>query len=154
MVSWPRRQSQRWLRSAGFPRRLDQAEHFEEHVGSISLVLVLDCPQETLVQRLLQRRRGDDDIETINRRIATYQITTAAVLEKYDSMAKVVTIQADFSKETVFGKIISALTNANINLQSRPLPGAHLEVLGEISIDPSEDQTVREIDAGISLAQI
>ena len=48
--------------NTGFPRRLDQAEYFEEHVGLIYVVLVLDCPEETAVQYsdCCNVRRGDD----------------------------------------------------------------------------------------------
>lgn len=122
-------------------------------MGPIFLVLVFDCPQETAVQRLLQRGRSDDDTETIKRRIATFQTTTLAVVDKYDSMEKVVRIQADFSRATIFRMIVAALTNANINLQSKLLPEVHLEIPGENSIESCESHEVSELNAGIHPAQ-
>jgi adenylate kinase family enzyme len=82
-------------------------------------MLVFECPEEILVQRLLQRGRGDDDTETIEKRIATFQSSTEAVIDRYDERAKVVRLRADTSREIVYERILAALENAGIGLRRR-----------------------------------
>ncbi|ORY38281.1 ADK-domain-containing protein [Neocallimastix californiae] len=61
----------------GFPRTLDQAKSFEENVGPVKSVLYFDCPPEVLEERLLERGktsgRADDNIDTIKKRLETYE---------------------------------------------------------------------------------
>jgi len=66
----------------GFPRKLDQAAYFEEVVASIDLVVVFECPESIIIERLAGRGREDDNEDTIKRRIETFNTTTAEVLEK------------------------------------------------------------------------
>lgn len=101
----------------GFPRKLDQADYFEELVGAIDVVMVLDCPRETMQARLLQRQRKDDDEGTIEKRVATFETTTAEVLRKFEARGNVVKIQADASQETVHASFLAALKKADIYLE-------------------------------------
>ncbi|KAF2244209.1 P-loop containing nucleoside triphosphate hydrolase protein [Trematosphaeria pertusa] len=103
----------------GFPRRLDQAEYFEEKVGPVSLVLVLECPSAVLLERLLSRRRADDDTGTIQKRIDTFNKTTAQVLEKYEAMGKVVRVDGNHDVEKVAADIQYVLRQAGVELQTR-----------------------------------
>jgi UMP-CMP kinase len=82
---------------------------------------VLECSVEVLYERLLQRRRDDDDAETIQKRIQTYVVTTAVVLEQYTAAAKVVRIDADAEVEVVATEILKALTGHKVVLQAREL---------------------------------
>lgn len=56
----------------GFPRKLDQSYKFEESVCPAQLVLFLECSEEIMLKRLLQRGetsgRTDDNIDSIKKR--------------------------------------------------------------------------------------
>jgi adenylate kinase family enzyme len=80
---------------------------------------VLECPVEALQKRLLQRRRADDDAETIRKRVETYNITTAMVLDKYDAVGKVVRVNADAEVEEVATGIGKALERLSVMLRVR-----------------------------------
>jgi len=95
----------RLMRDAGCPRKFDQAAYFEEVVAPIDLVVVFECPESVLVERLAGRGRADDDEETIKRRIETFNTTTAEVLEKYGTQEKVVKVESDGAKEVMFERL-------------------------------------------------
>lgn len=67
----------------GFPRNILQLQHFEAEVGSIECLVYLDCPEETLMQRLLPRGRLDDHVETIRGRLRTFNVSTSEVIEYF-----------------------------------------------------------------------
>jgi UMP-CMP kinase len=73
----------------GFPRRLDQLSYFEEQVSPIQRLVVLDCPDEVLLQRLLgaERGRSDDQAgeEGIWKRIRTWREVTLRVVEVFEN---------------------------------------------------------------------
>lgn len=93
----------------GFPRNFDNVEGWEEVMSSIAdieRVLVIDCPEEILQDRLLTRGetsgRTDDNIETAKKRFKTYVESTMPVLEYYEKKGKLVRIQGDLSPEEVY----------------------------------------------------
>ncbi|KAI0802149.1 adenylate kinase-domain-containing protein [Xylaria sp. FL0064] len=85
----------------GFPRNREQAQYFEEMVAPIEMVIVLECPDEVLIDRLLPRGRFDDKLENIRKRIRTFHETTSQVIKVYEDRGKVQTIKADSSIEAV-----------------------------------------------------
>ncbi|KAI1346457.1 adenylate kinase-domain-containing protein [Xylaria sp. FL0043] len=85
----------------GFPRNLEQAQYFEEMIAPIEMVIVLDCPDDVLIDRLLPRGRFDDKLENIRNRIRTFRETTSQVIKVYEDRGKVQTIKADSSIEAV-----------------------------------------------------
>ncbi|KAI4619985.1 hypothetical protein J4E80_004510 [Alternaria sp. BMP 0032] len=103
----------------GFPRKLDQAEYFEEIVGPIDLVIVFDCPEVMLTQRLLQRSRADDDTDNIKRRIETFKATTSHVVKKYSDMGKVVELKTDTEVEDIFIRLQQLLKEHDMELEPR-----------------------------------
>ena len=58
-----------------------------------SLVLVFECSEEVMVERLLERGktsgRVDDNEETIRKRFNTFQQSTLPVIEHYQQKGKV-----------------------------------------------------------------
>ena len=79
----------------GFPRKLDQAELFEAELSAPSAIVLLECPDEVLKQRLAQRTgRFDDNEETIAKRIATFQSSTKEVIDHYKAQGKVIEVDA------------------------------------------------------------
>jgi UMP-CMP kinase len=103
----------------GFPRKMDTAEYFEKLVKPFACVLVLECPVEVLQQRLLQRRRVDDNAETIRKRVETFNVTTAVVLEKYATAGKIGRVNADAEVAVVAADIQRALEGHNVDLQAK-----------------------------------
>lgn len=77
----------------GFPRKMDQAEKFEEIICRCKFVLYYECPEEELLKRLLKRGessgRVDDNIESIKLRFQTFKDTSFPVIEFYEKQGKV-----------------------------------------------------------------
>lgn len=72
----------------GFPRTLDRAVHFEQTIERPLVVLVLDCPEEVMKERLKARAktlgRMDDNESIIKRRLETFAKETKDVIEYYN----------------------------------------------------------------------
>jgi len=82
----------------GFPRKMDQAIKFDEDVCLASFVLFFNCPEEVLLQRLLERGktsgRSDDNAESIQKRFKTFVETSMPVIDYYREKGKVVEIDS------------------------------------------------------------
>jgi adenylate kinase len=76
-----------------------------EHGKQIDMVLALAVPQDILVDRLLQRQRKDDTLDTIQQRLDVYQQETQPVLDYYQQQELVVTIDGNGTVEEVFQRI-------------------------------------------------
>lgn len=68
----------------GFPRQMEQAkwlvESQPEHERSISLVVVLEVPQNELLRRLQLRGRADDTPESVAKRMQIYRTEIYPIL--------------------------------------------------------------------------
>ena len=77
-----------WLLD-GFPRNLSQANQLNGLLAELGqpleLALLLEVPEEELVQRLLSRGRSDDSEAVIRRRLAVYSEQTAPLISHYAS---------------------------------------------------------------------
>ena len=71
----------------GFPRNVSQAEFLDKLLTELSLtadyVINLEVPDEVLVERLLERKRKDDNESTIRRRLEIYHQDTVPVISYY-----------------------------------------------------------------------
>jgi len=71
----------------GFPRTVPQAEWLggvlHENSHDLDAVLLLEAPDEVLLERMLARGRADDTTEAITRRLALYHSETTPLLEHY-----------------------------------------------------------------------
>ena len=71
----------------GFPRTVPQAQwlggvlHENDH--DLDAVLLLDAPDDVLLERMLARGRADDTADAITRRLALYHSETTPLLEHY-----------------------------------------------------------------------
>jgi len=96
----------------GFPRSVAQAQALDamvhEHGKRINMILALAVPQDILVDRLLQRQRKDDTLDTIQQRLDIYQQETKPVLDYYEQQGLVVTIDGNGTVEDVFQRIKQA----------------------------------------------
>ncbi|KAG0742970.1 hypothetical protein G6F57_010786 [Rhizopus arrhizus] len=93
----------------GFPRKMDQADKFEETVVESKFVLYFSCSEETLLERLLKRGessgRVDDNIESIKKRFQTFKDTSYPVIEAFEKKNKVCEINAEQSVEEVYDNV-------------------------------------------------
>lgn len=71
----------------GFPRSVPQADALAEMLAELGApldaVISLSVPREELLERLLGRGRGDDNIETIENRLKVYESQTAPLIAYY-----------------------------------------------------------------------
>lgn len=98
------RSSHRWPNGKGrflidgFPRKMDQAELFDDVVCPASLVIHFTTTEDVMVERLLERGktsgREDDNIESIRKRFRTYYDQTMPVIEHYSKLGKLVEIDS------------------------------------------------------------
>jgi UMP-CMP kinase len=93
----------------GFPRKLDQMVIFEEEVCPSKLTLFLDCPEDVMRERLLNRGktsgRADDNEESIVKRFRTFLNDSMPVVEAQEKEGKVVKVSAVGPEEDVYGNL-------------------------------------------------
>jgi len=80
----------------GFPRAVDQAQHFEKIIGAPDTVLYFNTSEKLCIERCLERAktsgRADDTEEIITKRIRTYNEHSKAVVELYKKRKLVVEV--------------------------------------------------------------
>ncbi|GFR42435.1 hypothetical protein Agub_g3340 [Astrephomene gubernaculifera] len=82
----------------GFPRNAENRTVWQSQVGyDCELVLLFECPEETMMQRLRARGQGrpDDNEETIRKRVQNFSAQMSPVLEHYRALGKVATVRTD-----------------------------------------------------------
>lgn len=93
----------------GFPRNVDQGVAFEEQVEPCSALLFFDCPEEILINRLLKRSetsgRDDDNLDSIKKRLVTYNRETLPVFDHYIEQDKVYKIDCSDTVEVVTNRV-------------------------------------------------
>ncbi|TKR72435.1 hypothetical protein L596_019881 [Steinernema carpocapsae] len=100
----------------GYPREVKQGEQFEAEIQPSKLVVYFDVSEETLVKRLLHRAktsgRADDNMETIKKRLHTFNNATAPVVLHYEKKGKLARIKAEGSVDEIFAVVTSHLDKA------------------------------------------
>ena len=98
----------------GFPRNQDNLSGWLRRVGEradVACVLSFDCPDDVLVQRLLERGktsgRDDDNEESIRKRLAVFHAETEPIIAQFEreSPAKVARIDANRDRDAVFADL-------------------------------------------------
>lgn len=93
----------------GFPRKLDQAQFFEETVCPSTGTLFLSCPEDVMLERLLRRGetsgRDDDNIESIRKRFRVFEEQSMPVVSRYEKEGKVMNIPAVGTQDEVYARI-------------------------------------------------
>ncbi|KAI1114995.1 adenylate kinase-domain-containing protein [Nemania sp. NC0429] len=115
----------------GFPRSLEQAQFFEETVAPIKFVMVLECPDTILVDRLLPRERFDDTLENIHKRLRTFHETTSEVIDLFRNQGRVKRINADNDVEAVNHQIVELLKSKQWESETSGKETANGPVKGE-----------------------
>jgi len=98
----------------GFPRTRGQAEELEEIAlregQRIAHVLLLDVPDDEIVDRLKKRGRSDDDVEIVKKRLAVYREQTQPLIEYYSERNLLSKILGIGAVEDVYARIIELLS--------------------------------------------
>jgi len=103
----------------GFPRKLDQAIFFEESVCPSKCTLFLDCPEDVMRERLLNRGktsgRIDDNEESIVKRFRTFLETSMPVVDMFEKEGRVINVSATGSVGDVYENVVKGLAGKNIS---------------------------------------
>merc|ERR1712072_562155 len=67
----------------GFPMDAEQADAFVKDIGEPNMVLLLECNDEILKQRLNKRNNFDDTPDSIMKRLTTYNEKTKPIASKF-----------------------------------------------------------------------
>lgn len=90
----------------GFPRKMDQAERFEESVVKAAFVLFFDAPEDVMMERLVKRGetsgRADDNVESIRKRFRVFVETSMPVVDRFEKEGRVVRVKATQKPEKVY----------------------------------------------------
>lgn len=96
----------------GFPRTTAQAEQFDgwavENYMPVSVAVVIEVDEETLVKRLADRGRQDDDCDVIQERFRQYNALTLPLLEYYRDRGVLKLIDGVGDLDEVFARIQQA----------------------------------------------
>ncbi|KIV94318.1 hypothetical protein PV10_02094 [Exophiala mesophila] len=102
----------------GFPRKLDQALFFEQSVCVSKCTLFLDCPEDVMRERLLNRGktsgRSDDNEESIIKRFRTFVETSMPVVDLFEKEGRVITVSAVGSVGEVYEGVVGGLASKGI----------------------------------------
>ncbi|KAK0407532.1 hypothetical protein QR680_019247 [Steinernema hermaphroditum] len=95
----------------GYPREVKQGEQFEAEIQPAKLVIFFEVSEETLVKRLLKRAetsgRADDNMDTIKKRLYTFNNATTPVVSHYEKQGKLVRIKAEGTIDEIFSVVTS-----------------------------------------------
>jgi len=96
----------------GFPRTLPQARSLEERLGKggIDRAVLLEVPEEELVQRLLSRGRSDDTEDTVRRRLAVYREQTEPLVAYYERQGCLRRVDGMGTLDEVEERLLQVLT--------------------------------------------
>jgi adenylate kinase len=97
----------------GFPRTLPQAatldELLERRAMSVDGVIELAVPRDELIRRMLARKRADDNPEIFSKRIASFEVQTAPLLDYYAKQGKLESVDGLGTADEIFERVQEAL---------------------------------------------
>lgn len=102
----------------GFPRSLENLQAWNDSATAsqhnVVFCLNLECPQEVLVGRLLERGkqgsgRVDDTPQVITKRFESHVQETAPIIQAYQHLGKLKTVASDRQVELVYQDVAACL---------------------------------------------
>lgn len=102
----------------GFPRTVPQAEAFDNYLQEqevkLDSFLVLEVPEEELVERILSRSEGrsDDNEESVRKRLQVYHEETQPVIDHYEEQGLVQRVEGRGGINEIFTRIKLKLDQA------------------------------------------
>jgi adenylate kinase family enzyme len=93
----------------GFPRKLDQAQMFEEGIQQAVGIVYFDCSIDAMEKRIMARAaagstRTDDNIEALRRRFQV-NVEQCMPVVKYEADKRCYRIDADRDRDAVYGDV-------------------------------------------------
>lgn len=92
----------------GFPRNEENRDTYQRMIGfGPDMVIFLDCPEEEMVARVLQRNQGreDDNKETVEKRIKVFTALSLPVIRYYSEKDKLFKIDGTGTTDEVFERV-------------------------------------------------
>ena len=101
----------------GFPRSEGNVTAWESLLGEtttgiarVEFVLFLDCPEDVMTGRLLERGltsgRNDDSLDVIRKRFVTFREESMPIVDMYEKQGKVRRVIADRSVDAVYADVL------------------------------------------------
>lgn len=95
----------------GFPRSEENMNVWDKEMKSkVEFVLFLNCPEDIMTSRLLERGktsgRSDDNLDVIRKRFETFREQSMPIVERYEKQDKVRKLAADRSVDDVYSDIV------------------------------------------------
>lgn len=107
----------------GFPRTLPQAEilddMLERQAMSVDGVIELAVPRDELIRRMTMRKREDDDPAVFSRRIESFEIQTAPLLEYYKRQGKLESIDGLGGADDITARVMEAVRRFELRAARR-----------------------------------
>tara|TARA_Y200000002_G_C22595287_1_gene627019 strand:- start:382 stop:933 length:552 start_codon:yes stop_codon:yes gene_type:complete len=94
----------------GFPRTLFQCKHLESVVQNEFIskkILLIDVPNEILVQRLLERKRSDDTKSVIENRLKTFEKEIKPILNYFTN--HIIEVNGNNEIDSIYKDIINKI---------------------------------------------
>jgi UMP-CMP kinase len=97
----------------GFPRDMQNLECWQKEMSSsiaeVVFLLFLDCPQEIMLARLLERGktsgRNDDNEDSIKKRFLTYEQSTRPIIDYFRGQNKIREVDSNRDIEDVYADV-------------------------------------------------
>uniref|UniRef100_A0A034W2B2 UMP-CMP kinase n=1 Tax=Bactrocera dorsalis TaxID=27457 RepID=A0A034W2B2_BACDO len=104
----------------GFPRNQDNLDGWTRQMSDkvdFLFVLFFNCPEDKCVERCLARGqagsgRSDDNLESLKKRIQTYNNDSLPIIKHYEQIGKVQQIDANPSADEVFKNVEKVFVDA------------------------------------------
>jgi adenylate kinase len=98
----------------GFPRTVGQAESLAQMLlrngMELDAALNLQVPDEVLMERLVSRKRADDNPETIRERLKVYYDQTAPVVNFYADRSQLRQVDGVGSMDEIFSRLVEVIS--------------------------------------------
>ncbi|XP_019154875.1 PREDICTED: UMP-CMP kinase 3 [Ipomoea nil] len=92
----------------GFPRSEENRIAYEKIIrAEPNFVLFFDCPEEVMIERVLNRNEGrlDDNEETVRARLKTFRAVSFPVIEYYAKKGKLYKIDGTGTEDEIFEQV-------------------------------------------------
>jgi adenylate kinase len=90
----------------GYPRTMKQVNDYDTYIGRVDAVIIVDCGEKRLRQRLLQRSphgsRSDENTLAIENRLAVFKNETLPVVKHFDDRGLLTLIEGDADEDEIF----------------------------------------------------
>ncbi|MCP9262905.1 Adenylate kinase isoenzyme 5 [Dirofilaria immitis] len=102
----------------GYPRAKNQAIDFENQIGRLDLVILIDCTEEYCIETIQKRKkegmtvRPDDSTKIINARLQMFKQNTLPMLKYFDDKGNLKWyVDGDSNIDKIFDEIVEVINN-------------------------------------------